>query len=112
MTICEKVQAIIDAPSCCRELKESAQAWIGARGTDRQAGAAQALVDEIREDVADIDHVISFFGSERGIAFFGKEKADQLLAHAREVKAAGGEFCDCPACAAGLEVLKCQEELF
>ena len=112
MNICKKVKEKIDATSCCKELKDAAQAWLAACGTERQAGAAQILIDEIREDVADIDHVISFFGSERGVAFFGREKADQLLVHAQEVKAAGGKFCDCPACAAGLEVLKCQKELF
>ena len=44
--------------------------------------------------------MIGFAGSEAGAAVFGAEKAKEVEAHAKEVKAAGGKYCDCPACTA------------
>ena len=37
---------------------------------------------------------------------FGEETAKEFLAHAKELKAKGEKFCDCPACSAAQEVLK------
>ena len=49
--------------------------------------------------------MIEFFESPQGIQIFGAERAKAMVAHAREVKAQGGKWCDCPACAAGLKIL-------
>ena len=38
--------------------------------------------------------------------YIGAEKAKAIADHAREVKAAGGKWCDCPACSAGLKILE------
>ncbi len=99
-----KVQEMIDAYSCCAELREVGRAWLEAEGTDREAEATARLLTEIDEDVMPIDGVIGFAGSEAGAKAFGAEKAAEVLAHAKEVKAAGGLYCDCPACSAALEV--------
>ena len=39
------------------------------------------------------------------------KQAAAYAAHAREVKAKGGKWCDCPACAPGREILDRKEEL-
>ncbi|WP_296772289.1 hypothetical protein [Selenomonas sp.] len=36
----------------------------------------------------------------------GAETAAQMVAHFEEVKAAGGKWCDCPACQIGLAILE------
>ena len=35
-----------------------------------------------------------------GAKVFGADGAKNILAHAKERKAAGAKYCDCPACAA------------
>lgn len=100
----EKVHEMITAPSCCAELREVGQAWLDAVGTDKEAAATVALLAEIEEDVGSIDGLIAFAGSEMGTKVFGEEGAANMLAHAKEVKANGGLYCDCAACTAALEV--------
>lgn len=100
----EKVQEMISAPSCCAELKAAGQAWLDAVGTDKESSATAALLTEIEEDVGTIDGLIAFAGSETGVKVFGEEGAANMLAHAKEVKANGGLYCDCAACTAALEV--------
>ena len=100
----EKVQEMITAPSCCAELREVGQAWLDAVGTDKEAAATAALLAEIEEDIISIDGLIAFAGSETGAKVVGEEGAANMLAHAKEVKANGGLYCDCAACTAALEV--------
>lgn len=100
----QKVQEMIAAPSCCAELKEAGQAWLDAAGTAGEAEAASKLLAEIEEDIMPIDGLIAFAGSEMGVKVFGEERAAGMLAHAKEIKEKGGLYCDCPACAAALEV--------
>lgn len=52
-----------------------------------------------------IDNLIAFAGSEAGAGYFGAELARNITAHAEEIKLAGAEYCDCPACAAVAEIL-------
>lgn len=100
----EKVQEMIAAPSCCAELKAAGQAWLDAVGTEQEAAATANLLAEIEEDIMPIDGLIAFAGSEAGAQVFGEERAASILAHAKEVKANGGLYCDCPACAGALAV--------
>lgn len=100
----DKVQEMISASSCCAELRAAGQAWLDAVGTDKEASATATLLTEIEEDVGTIDGLIAFAGSEMGVKVFGEEGAANMLAHAKEVKANGGLYCDCAACTAALEV--------
>lgn len=100
----EKVQEMIAAPSCCAELKEAGQAWLNSVGTDQEAVATEKLLTEIEEDLMPINGLIAFAGSETGAQVFGKERAAGILAHAKEVMANGGLYCDCPACSAALAI--------
>ena len=100
-----KVEAVAAAPSCCPELKSVAEEWLKAYGTANEQAASKKLIAELEADVSPIEFVRGFFESEAGKAKVGAEVAVQLAAHAKEVIAAGGKYCDCPACAPGKIIL-------
>ena len=58
-----------------------------------------------------IDLLIGFAESDGGIKCFGEDTAKNIAAHAREIKAAGAKFCDCPACAAVAAILEKKDAL-
>ena len=99
------VEALLNAPSCCPELKAVAQAWLVAVGTNQEAIVTGALLQEAREDVCTIEHTIGFFESPAAEKIFGAEKAKSMAAHAKEIQAQGAKWCDCPACAACVKLL-------
>ena len=101
----QTVKEMIAAPSCCQGLKAAGGKWLNAADTAGEKAAAAALLQEIREDVATIEHVIEFFESPQAKQIFGAEQARAMAEHAHAVKAAGGKWCDCPACTAGLKIL-------
>lgn len=111
MDIRKEVETLIAAPSCCKEAKEAGEAYLAAIGTDHQASAAKALVDELKEDVLGIYDLIAFSGSEEGKNVFGAEGAAAMKADAEKAKAAGEKYCTCPACQAGGKILDHVNEL-
>ena len=98
--VIEETKKLIAAPSCSKEAKDAANAWLDAVGTDNEEAETKKYIAELEEDIMPIDGLIGFAGSEAGAAVFGAEKAKEVEAHAKEVKAAGGKYCDCPACTA------------
>ncbi len=94
------VEGLIAAPSCCAELKTVGGNYLSSLGTPGERAAAEALLAEAREDICTVDQVLDFFISPAAEARFGREKAQAIAAHARELKANGVKYCDCPACAA------------
>lgn len=107
----EQTAALIAAPSCSAEAKAAAEKWLAAVGTADEAEATKAYVAELEADIMPIDGLIAFAGSEAGVGVFGAELAKNILAHAEDIKAAGAEYCDCPACAACKEILDKKAEL-
>lgn len=107
----EQTAALITAPSCSAEAKAAAEKWLAAVGTAEEAEATKAYVAELEADIMPIDGLIAFAGSEAGVGVFGAELAKNILAHAEEIKAAGAEYCDCPACAACKAILDKKAEL-
>ena len=103
--VMEKVKELVAASNCYAGLKEKAQKYLDAVGSDGEKDAAKALIEELEADVMSIDDVLVFFESKEGAEFFGTKRAAGLAAHAKEVKAAGGKYCDCPACAPGKTIL-------
>lgn len=101
----ENVGKLLAAPSCCAELKQVAQAWLDALGTAQEAQQTQALIAELEEDIMPIDGLIAFAESEAGAQVFGADGAKGIAAHAKARKAAGEQYCDCPACAAAEAIL-------
>ena len=102
----ETVKAMIAAPSCCRELEEAGSKWLAAIGTAEEKSAGAALLTEVREDVCTLDQTIPFFESDAAAKIFGSERAKAMAAHAREIKASGAKWCDCPACSAGVKIME------
>lgn len=107
----EQTAALIAAPSCSAEAKAAAEKWLAAVGTAEEAEATKAYVDELEADIMPIDGLIAFADSDAGVGVFGAELAKNILAHAEEIKAAGAEYCDCPACAACKAILEKKAEL-
>ena len=79
----EKTKEILNAGSCCPELKEMAEKWLAAEETTDEKAVTEAYLQELSEDVLPIDALISF----------------------------GGKFCICPACSAGGAILDKKNEI-
>ena len=103
--IIELAKKMIAAPSCCAPLKKIGQEWLDAVGTADEKAAAQKLIAELEGDITDIDSLVGFAHSEQAKGYFGANY-EGFVKHADELKASGAKFCDCGACAPGLEILK------
>ena len=109
--VVEKSKELIDAPTCCEELREAARAWLTAAGTEKEAAETEKYLAELAEDIVTVDGLIAFAESEGGKKVFGEEKVQEVAAHAREIKAQGARYCDCPACAAVEAILEKKEQI-
>src|SRR5699024_7741622 len=96
--VIEKTRELIAAPTCSSETKAAAQKWLDAVGTDAEKEETEKYIAELEADIMPIDMLIGFAGSEKGSDYFGAETAAAIVAHAKEIKAAGAKYCDCPAC--------------
>lgn len=106
-----KTRELIDAPTCSKETKEAAERWLAALGTDAEKSQTESYIKELEEDIMPIDQLIAFAGSEKGKDYFGADTAAGIEAHAKEIKAAGGEYCDCPACLIVKDILDQKDEM-
>ena len=105
------VQALLDAPTSNETVKEFAQSWINAEGTPKQEELTKQLVSVAEQNIALIDETISFAGSELATQILGEEGAANLLQHAKDIKAEGAEFCDCPGCVAAKNIIDLKTEI-
>lgn len=103
--VVEKTHELVNSPTCSSETKASALAWLDAVGTEKEAEETKKYIDELEADIMPIDNLIGFAESDAGSQVFGAEKAKDVAAHAKEIKAAGAIYCDCPACVAVAEIL-------
>ena len=104
--IVEKTHELMNAASCSKEAKASAQTWLDAVGTENEAAATKTYIAELETDIMPVDGLIGFAESDMCAQVFGADKAKDVAAHAKELKAAGAKYCDCPACAAAEQFLK------
>lgn len=109
--VSQKTKELMAAPSCSREAKAAAQAWLDAAGTEQEAEQTKKYIAELEADIMPIDSLIGFAESEAGAQVFGADKAKQVTAHGKEIKAAGAKYCDCPACAAVESILAKKNEI-
>lgn len=109
--VTEKTQELMNAPSCSKEARSAAQAWLDARGTEREAAETKKYLAELEADIMPIDNLIAFAESEKGMLYFGADAAKNIASHAKKIKAAGAVYCDCPACAAAAAILETKEAL-
>ena len=105
------VQALLDAPTSNETVKEFAQSWINAEDTPKQEELTKQLVSVAEQNIALIDETIGFAGSELATQILGEEGAANLLQHAKEIKAEGAEFCDCPGCVAAKNIIDLKAEI-
>ncbi len=105
------VQALLDAPQSNPTVKEFAQSWLDAEGTEKQAELTKQLVSVAEQNIALIDETIGFAGSERAVQLLGEEGAANLLQHAKDIKAEGAKFCDCPSCVAAKNIIDLKVEI-
>lgn len=110
-TIRELTEDLLNAHSACKEIKEAAKNYLDAVGTEKEAEAAKLYIAELEADIMSIDGLIGFAESDMGAKIFGEEAAKNILAHAKERKAAGEKYCDCPACAACEALLNRKNEI-
>lgn len=109
--VVEKTHELMNAVSCSNEAKTAAQNWLNAIGTEKEAEETKKYFAELECDIMPIDSLIAFAESDHGAQVFGADKAKGIAVHAKEVKAAGGKYCDCPACAAVAAILEKKEAL-
>jgi len=105
------VQALLDAPKSTPTVKEFAQSWFDAEGTEKQVELTKQLVSVAEQNIALIDETIGFAGSELATQILGEEGAAKLLQHAKDIKAEGAEFCDCDACVACKNIIDLKAEI-
>lgn len=110
-TIRELTEDLLAAPSACKEIKDAAQNYLNAVGTEKESEVAKSYVDELEADIMPIDGLIAFAESDMGAKVFGEEGAKNILIHAKDRKAAGEKYCDCPACAACEALLNKKSEI-
>ena len=104
--VIERTKELINAPTCSAEAEAAAKAWLNAVGSEQQTNETQKYIAELEADIMPIDNLISFASSDAGIQYFGEEAAKNIALHAKEIKAAGAKYCDCPACAACEAILE------
>lgn len=104
--VVEKTHELISAGTCSSETKTAAQAWLDTIGTENEAAETKKYMEELEADIMPIDGLISFAESDAGSQVFGADTAKNVAAHAKEIKAAGAKYCDCPACAAVEAILE------
>ena len=107
----EQTAALIAAHSCSAEAKAAAEKWLAAVGTAKEAEVTKAYIAELEADIMPIDSLIGFAESDAGAQVFGADHAPVVAAHAKEIKAAGAKYCDCPACAAVEAILNKKESI-
>ena len=103
--VIEKTHDLMKAPSCSKEAKDAAIAWLAAVGTADEVMETKKYIAELEADIMPIDGLIAFAGSEQAIKIFGADGAKHALTHAQDLKAKGEKFCDCPACTACAAIL-------
>lgn len=107
----EKTNELIKAPTCSSETKAAAKAWLDAIGTENEAAETKKYIEELEADIMPIDTLIGFAESDGGAQVFGAEKTKEVAAHAKEIKAAGAVYCDCPACVAVAAILEKKDDI-
>lgn len=100
-----KTQELLAAPSCSKEARDAANAWLAAIGTADEEAATAKYLAALQEVIMPVDGLIAFAASPAGTEVFGSELSKNILAHAQEIKAQGAAYCDCPACAAVKNIL-------
>ena len=86
------------------DIKAAAAEWLATYDDGKTNGAAtDKLIAALKDGILTADEGVAFLSSEEGKKAFG-DKADEMLAHMKELQAAG-KNCDCEACTLAAEIL-------
>lgn len=107
----EKTRELMASPTCNGEAKASAEEWLAALGTEQEEAETKKYVEALKTYIMPVDMLIGFADSDMGAKVFGADKAKQVAAHGRDIKAVGAKYCDCPACAAVEAILEKEDAL-
>lgn len=107
----ETAKKFAEIPHADKDAKQLALAWADAVGTDGEKAAAAALLEELKQDVTPIDDLIALLESPKGEKFFGRERAEKMLAAAKVQKSEGARYCGCEACQLGAKFLDAEAVL-
>ena len=55
-----KTHELMEAPSCSKEAKDAAQAWLDAVGTEKEAEETKKYIEELEADIMPVDNLIAF----------------------------------------------------
>ena len=92
-------------------LKEAAEKWLATlEDGEANAQATKEYIAQLREGLMPVDDLEAFAASDAGKQVFGDKQAD-MVAHAQALKAAGKQYCDCPACTLAKEILDAKDYL-
>ena len=58
--VVEKTHELMNAASCSKEAKASAQTWLDAVGTENEAAATKTYIAELEADIMPVDGLIGF----------------------------------------------------
>ena len=99
-----KVEALAAIEWATADIKAAAAEWLASYDDGKANGAAtDKLVAALEDGVLTADEGIAFLSSDEGKKAFG-DKAEAMLSHMKELKAAG-KNCDCEACTLASEIL-------
>ncbi len=106
----ELVVELMNAPTCCEELKEVCEKYIKVVDSDEEKAALSELIKAINENINTIDETIEFCKSDKALNMLGEEKCKFLLDKALLAKENGAKYCDCPACSVAEKILNAYEK--
>ena len=106
-----KTHELMEAPSCSKEAKDAAQAWLDAVGTEKEAEETKKYIEELEADIMPVDNLIAFAESDMGAkAFGGAEAAKGVAQYGKSIKARGAEYCYSTECAYVTAILETNDE--
>ena len=106
----ELVTELVNAPSCCEQVREVCKNYLKVVDSDEEKAALSELVKVIRENINTIDETIEFCKSDKALNMLGEEKRNFLLEKSLKAKENGAKYCDCPACSAAEKILNLYEK--
>ncbi len=101
-----EAEKLLAAPSASAAAKEAAEKWLAA--ADKEAASAE-FKKALMASISTVDELIAFASSKACEDLLGKDTAEGLLAHGKDIKAKGALFCDCLACSACYAIIQALE---
>ncbi len=104
-SLIRQTEELIAIDYCDPALKEAAQKWLNTRAdAAANAEATKAYVAALQDGIMTLDECLAFMESPKAKEVFG-ENYDNMVEHAKSLKASGEVYCDCEACTKARAIL-------